>query len=1320
MKAKGILVAAFVALALAACTDDTGLGPGRQEGYLYFNVGEGTGWADGNRVSRAAVEAPMKMECSLDGQPIYLHTEVTPTMSPQLEQALDNAEGADSLETRGIRYTNDVFSISSGGTPKISNIGVYASRSSDHGVILNYKDITPVTPPESYSGSNWNYDWNVKEEEIEGVWDSGTADFYGYAPYFSNPSTDNGLSMAVNGSGVPVLTYTVPADVTKQLDILTAKQTSVPKNTEVELEFDHVMSAIKFNFKYGSTPDGTPADGGTPKDNFRWSDGVTTYDVKVTNIQITGVYKEGTWLVGDDPYDGARWTVNTSAGTGNFSYAPAKTLTGSSSPVDLNPDASGNVFMMLPQQVPAGAKVLLTCELTPDGESTATKNMSLAVNLLETDGTTPKTWLPGYTYTYTMSLSDFVYVFDFDVSQDYDRETPSANANVKHPLEYTNVSYDGYDSYPLMIRSYKMDSRGNKEEIDWTIKHEILEVQGDPESGTATTVTTVSENGFPEWIKLFEAPGDVKGTEVTTASHAGAVDGSTDRQFRLEVSSIEVPVIDLSLYNYDQTALWTARNTANCYIVANPGTYRIPLVYGNAIHNGTDNKKAYQSREAIADPSASQPDGNYLYRMLNHAGAPIFNPYINDMGNTVKNGGEAALVWEEVDGLFDDVRLNFDHDTDEDGYNSGKNQGYLEFTIKPNKFNYGNAVVGVRQKNTTNYYWSWHIWITNPTDFLNTVEVDIKDTHTVKFAGQNVGWVSAQSEQAAKRRNGRILLTQNDSHNELELDIDQLRSSNFTPYLTNTLYQWGRKDPMRGINSASNHGTDNGTPRYNEDPVYTNAAGTHPTLQTMIQNPNTIYGLSRGDLYEKSYTNLWGSNCNKKKLTYTYYGKTIYDPCPVGFCVPPSKSFSKLNKSYRSARTGLFARAEQSGFVELDGTQPSPVMCEYRQANGGPSVYFPIAGIRSYDGTYSLTASGYYTASHATAYYQTASPYSEDENWGMRIDVYDNRILGIPVQDTHVGNFKPDHNSAGAVRPVVYFGETAEEADLDPDLAEPLTFKIQSDGKIGWRTTDALVRNRSLYYSKNNSELLRLETGSGNDITVATGDIIQFYVYAASEDEDDVDVIYASTDGLGVTRYQSFYATADFVAYGNIMSLITDDYETANAIYNADTFRRLFGDGCGSHLKGFSTTDPNTGDVLRLRLPATTLQPDCYRRMFYQCTAITDGPVLPATEMATRCYMGMFEGCTALTTAPTLPATTLVDDCYRDMFNGCTALNYINAQFTTNPDNHSYDAGLARQKYKYTDRWVRGVTGSGRFVKNPSAAWTLTGENGIPTNFTPE
>ena len=65
--------------------------------------------------------------------------------------------------------------------------------------------------------------------------------------------------------------------------------------------------------------------------------------------------------------------------------------------------------MMLPQQVPADATIQLACELTPVGESTATKNMALSARLRETDGTTPKTWLPGYTYTYTVQSSRLGY-----------------------------------------------------------------------------------------------------------------------------------------------------------------------------------------------------------------------------------------------------------------------------------------------------------------------------------------------------------------------------------------------------------------------------------------------------------------------------------------------------------------------------------------------------------------------------------------------------------------------------------------------------------------------------------------------------------------------------------------------------------------------------------------------------------------------------------------------------------------------------------------------------------------------------------------------
>ena len=73
-------------------------------------------------------------------------------------------------------------------------------------------------------------------------------------------------------------------------------------------------------------------------------------------------------------------------------------------------------------------------------------------------------------------------------------------------------------------------------------------------------------------------------------------------------------------------------------------------------------------------------------------------------------------------------------------------------------------------------------------------------------------------------------------------------------------------------------------------------------------------------------------------------------------------------------------------------------------------------------------------------------------------------------------------------------------------------------------------------------------------------------------------------------------------------------------------------------------------------LPATTLASSCYAYMFYGCTALTQAPALPATTLASSCYAYMFYGCTALTQAPALPATTLAEGCYKYMFQDCTAL----------------------------------------------------------------
>ena len=131
-------------------------------------------------------------------------------------------------------------------------------------------------------------------------------------------------------------------------------------------------------------------------------------------------------------------------------------------------------------------------------------------------------------------------------------------------------------------------------------------------------------------------------------------------------------------------------------------------------------------------------------------------------------------------------------------------------------------------------------------------------------------------------------------------------------------------------------------------------------------------------------------------------------------------------------------------------------------------------------------------------------------------------------------------------------------------------------------------------------------------------------------------------------------------------------------------------------------------DASDLVLPATTLASYCYSSMLRGCTSLVTAPALSATTLASYCYNSMFSGCTSLVTAPALPATTLATNCYDTMFSGCTSLNYIKAMFTTEPSS------------SYTSNWVSGVSSSGTFVKNNSATWNVTGNNGIPNGWTVE
>ena len=74
--------------------------------------------------------------------------------------------------------------------------------------------------------------------------------------------------------------------------------------------------------------------------------------------------------------------------------------------------------------------------------------------------------------------------------------------------------------------------------------------------------------------------------------------------------------IDLSMYNI-QGNIRDAATTANCYVIKKKGVYRFPLVYGNAIVNGSTNSASY-----------TKVSGTYSLDFVNGAGTIINTPFI--------------------------------------------------------------------------------------------------------------------------------------------------------------------------------------------------------------------------------------------------------------------------------------------------------------------------------------------------------------------------------------------------------------------------------------------------------------------------------------------------------------------------------------------------------------------------------------------------------------------------------------------------------------------------------------------------------------------
>ena len=335
--------------------------------------------------------------------------------------------------------------------------------------------------------------------------------------------------------------------------------------------------------------------------------------------------------------------------------------------------------------------------------------------------------------------------------------------------------------------------------------------------------------------------------------------------------SIVIPTTDLSMVDNAGNAR-ASMTTANCYLVHAAGKYKLPMVYGNAIKDGTANTVAYA-------PGGSTTS-TYCANFINHAGNTITGPWITKNGSGVDAGmnltaASAELLWQDASGLISSVRINGD---------------YLTFKIG----NYvgGNALIAVKDGSGT-VLWSWHIWATE--DDLSNTTVVATGSHDYIVAPVDLGWVPTGGD----------------------------GKQGYCPY-----YQWGRKDPLLpGVGVPDERanktiydisGTDITPSGYNLQIEVSETA----TIADNIKNPIAFYmaGGNYASPVTTTYCNMWDAQNTATDNVTTATKKTIYDPCPPGFCVPTGNLWyyfgngsSRMMSTYDSTNKGATWNTDITG-----------------------------------------------------------------------------------------------------------------------------------------------------------------------------------------------------------------------------------------------------------------------------------------------------------------------------------------------------------------------------------------------------------------------
>ena len=399
--------------------------------------------------------------------------------------------------------------------------------------------------------------------------------------------------------------------------------------------------------------------------------------------------------------------------------------------------------------------------------------------------------------------------------------------------------------------------------------------------------------------------------------------------------------------------------TANCYIVGEGENELIVSIKGN----GNDGIKPEDHNIIPNEGDASlKPAKIGIIWETNKGLVKLKDPN----GNTVSNtAGNLTLVDynKETNSIKYEVSLN--------GASIGGVKG-------------GNALIGAFNS-SGEVIWSWHIWVCP----------EMIDSQTQEVKEQYVESWTLNDYDVLDRNLGALSNRPGTDNSVASMGL---------------LYQWGRKDPFIGAGySNDNFGGDGTLPvvhYYKEWGVinYFVTSSKPTAIEETIANPTQlVYGKVSGGQAEGLSTladkggYLWGTNGGLSATVKDLGSKTVYDPCPVGYRVPPVDAFVFTKKEEKTVWTNgqLLGSKLKVGAKSNSKNFGKPI--RYKRTGKDSWNVIDIPPYTIYNASDKSHTYEVYEAIGTTSWEVTRT--SEKDNWNENLIYIPHSVKGYGIND---------------------------------------------------------------------------------------------------------------------------------------------------------------------------------------------------------------------------------------------------------------------------------------------------------------------------------